>query len=115
MEENQMAVTINIYYSGVNGNAKKFAQEMMASGIVNDIRAEYGNMGYEYFLPMDDRETVLLIDKWRDQRSIDLHHASPMMEKIAKLREKYDLHMRVERYESSDEGVPAADKAFIRE
>ncbi|MCM1181622.1 MAG: antibiotic biosynthesis monooxygenase [Clostridium sp.] len=109
-----MAVTINIYYSGVNGSAKKFAEEMMADGIVNDIRAEDGNLGYEYFLPMDDKETVLLIDKWKDQGSIDAHHASPMMEKISKLREKYDLHMRVERYESDDE-VSAKDKAFIRE
>lgn len=23
-----MAITVNIYYSGVNGNAKKFAEEM---------------------------------------------------------------------------------------
>ena len=44
-----MAVTVNIYYSGVNGNAKKFAEEMVSGGIVNDIRAENGNLRYEYF------------------------------------------------------------------
>jgi len=110
-----VAVTVNIYYSGVNGNAKKFAEEMVASGVVSEIRAEDGNLGYEYFFPMDDKETVLLIDRWRDQRSIDAHHASPMMAKITELREKYDLHMKVERYESDDDGIPATDKAFIRE
>lgn len=109
-----MAVSINIYYSGKSGNAKKFAEEMMESGIVNDIRAEDGNLGYEYFLPMDDKETVLLIDKWKDQSSIDAHHASPMMEKIARLREKYGLHMRVERYVSDETGLPATDMAFIK-
>lgn len=86
-----MAVTVNIYYSGENGNAKRFAEEMMASGIVSDIRAEAGNLRYEYFFPMEDEETVLLIDSWKDQQSIDLHHASPMMAQIIKLREKYDL------------------------
>ena len=35
-----MAITVNIYYKGVNGNAKKFAEEMIASGVVDDIRAE---------------------------------------------------------------------------
>lgn len=110
-----MAVTVNIYYSGVNGNAKKFAEEMVASGVVSEIRAEDGNLKYEYFFPMDDKETVLLIDSWRDQRSIDAHHASPMMAKITGLREKYDLHMKVERYEPDDDGIPATDKAFIRE
>lgn len=114
-EEKQMAVTVNIYYSGKDGNARKFAEEMMASGVVSDIRAEAGNIRYEYFFPMEDEETVLLIDSWKDQQSIDLHHASPMMAQIIKLREKYDLHMKVERYLSDEEGPTAADKAFIRE
>lgn len=62
------------------------------------IRAEAGNIRYEYFFPMEDAETVLLIDSWEDQHSIDVHHASPMMAKIIGFREKYGLHMRAERY-----------------
>ena len=65
--------------------------------------------------PMDDKETVLLIDSWKDQNSLDVHHASPMMAKITELRGKYDLHMRVERYVSDEIGVPVADRAFIKE
>ena len=110
-----MAVTINIYYSGVNGNARKFAEEMVSSGVVRDIRAEEGNLRYEYFFPMDHQETVLLIDSWKDQHSSDVHHASPMMSKITELREKYDLRMKVERYVSDETGVPDSDKAFIRD
>ena len=110
-----MAVTVNIYYSGVNGNARKFAQEMVSSGVVNDIRAEDGNLRYEYFCPMDDPETVLLIDSWKDQHSIDIHHASPMMAKIIELREKYDLHMKVERYVSDETGILETDRSFIKE
>lgn len=110
-----MSITVNIYYSGKRGNAKKFAEEMVASGIVEDIRAEEGNIRYDYFLPIDSEETVLLIDSWKDQISLDKHHASPMMARIAKLRNKYDLHMKVERYVSDTEGVSASDKAFIRE
>ena len=107
-----MSLTVNLYYRGTNGSARKFAQEMEASGIAADIRAEEGNERYEYFLPMNDPETVLLIDSWRDQKALDAHHASPMMEKLAKLREKYDLHMSVERYVSTEE--PAGEEKFIR-
>ena len=114
-EVNGVAVTVNIYYSGVNGNAVKFAEEMVSSGTVSNIRAEDGNIRYEYFFPMDDKETVLLIDSWKDQHSLDVHHASPMMAKITELREKYGLHMRVERYVSDETGIPAADRTFIRE
>lgn len=115
MEVIKVAIMINIYYSGVDGNAIKFAEEMVSSGVVSDIRAENGNLRYEYFFPMNDKETVLLIDSWKDQQSIDVHHASPMMEKIAELREKYDLHMQVERYVVDEAGVLEMDKAFIRE
>jgi quinol monooxygenase YgiN len=59
-----MAITINIYYSGKDGNARK----------------------YEYFLPLDAPETVLLIDSWEDQHAIDIHHTSPMMEQITRHR-----------------------------
>lgn len=104
-------ITVNLYYKGENGAARAFAEEMERLGIADAIRAEEGNIRYRYFLPMDDPETVLLIDSWRDQAAIDAHHASPMMEQLAKLREKYDLHMTAERFVSDDLG---GDEQFIR-
>jgi quinol monooxygenase YgiN len=109
-----MSITVNLYYRGEGGSAKEFAREMEERGIADAIRAEEGNERYEYFIPMKDPETVLLIDSWRDQESLDMHHASPMMGEIAKLRDKYDLHMSVERYVSDECGVPDKDKDFIR-
>ncbi|MGN1106487.1 MAG: antibiotic biosynthesis monooxygenase family protein [Huintestinicola sp.] len=93
-----MSITVNLYYTGTGGNARKFAEEMESSGIADAVRAEEGNEKYEYFFPMSDPETVLLIDRWRDQAAIDVHHKSEMMKKIAMLRDKYKLRLRVERY-----------------
>ena len=97
-----MSLTINIYYNGKNGNARKFANEMISKGIVDRIREEEGNLKYEYFFPIDEPETVLLIDKWKDEESLDIHHKSQMMQEIAELREKYNLKMRVEKYKEWD-------------
>ena len=55
-----MSITVNLYYTGENGNALKFAQEMESSGTAEAIRREEGNLRYEYFIPMQDKETVLL-------------------------------------------------------
>lgn len=33
-----MNLVVNIYYAGENGNARKFAEEMVSSGVVNQIR-----------------------------------------------------------------------------
>ena len=107
-------ITVNLYYTGTDGSARAFAEEMVSSGTVAAIRAEDGNVRYEYFFPMEDPETVLLIDQWRDQAAIDAHHASPMMAQIAALREKYDLHMKAERFVSDDSGLPEQDMKFIK-
>lgn len=93
-----MSLTINIYYTGKNGSAKKFAEEMVSNGIVDKIRAEDGNERYEYFFPMEDEETVMLIDRWKNQEALDIHHKSEIMKQIAELRNKYELRMKVEKY-----------------
>ena len=76
------------------------------------------NLRYEYYLPFgeaadNENDTILLIDSWENQQAIDLHHATPMMKTIAELREKYDLHMTIERFVSVDK-IPEQDKGFIR-
>ena len=110
-------ITVNLRYTGKGNAALDFAKEMTESGTVAKIRAEKGNYRYEYFLPLFDDspdKTVLLIDQWENQAAIDAHHASPMMATITALREKYDLHMTVERFISDEGGVPESDKEFIR-
>lgn len=109
-----MAIAMNLYYTGRPGAARAFADEMEGTGTAEAIRSREGNLCYRYFQPLDDPETVLLIDAWRDQEALDAHHASPAMETIAKLRDRYDLHMRAERYLTDDAGLPGRDEAFLR-
>ena len=66
-----LSIAVNIYYRGINGNARKFAEEMENSGIADAVRKEEGNIKYDYFFPMADLETVLLIDCWEDQNVLD--------------------------------------------
>ena len=104
-------ITVNLYYKGINGNARAFVDEMESSGIAEAIRAEEGNLRYEYYQPINDPETVLLIDSWSDQAAIDAHHASPTMKQLALLRDKYDLHMTVERFVSEEY---ESDEKYLR-
>ena len=45
--------------------------------------------------------------------AIDQHHNSPMMEKILRLRKKYGLQVKAERYVADESGIPDADTKFI--
>lgn len=105
-----MSLTLQIYYTGFNGSARKFAEEMISSGLVEAIRNEEGNIRYDYFLPMEDPETVLLIDCWRDQEALDFHHKSEMMKKIIELRKKYHIHMQAERFLPEKEDQPLSER-----
>lgn len=107
-----MSITMNLYYTGSEGSARRFVEEMESSGTAAGIRAEEGNERYDYFLSLADPETVLLIDQWKDQAALDAHHASPYMEKLAALRDKYDLHMRAERFVPAEN--PTSDQGFLR-
>ncbi len=107
-----MAITINIYYEGKNKSAHKFVKEMYALGLVDKIRREEGNLKYAYHFSLENDEVILLIDQWSDQEALDKHHLSPIMEEIARLREKYDLKMKVERYVEDISDVN--DEKYIR-
>ncbi|WP_323703151.1 putative quinol monooxygenase [Mammaliicoccus sp. Dog046] len=108
-----MTITVNIYYRGEGTAAKDFALEMISSGIVSEIREKEGNLKYEYFMPLEENGTVLLIDQWTNQNALDEHHLSQTMEKIMKLREKYTLTMEVERYTEDQDGIPKHDEQYI--
>lgn len=109
-----MAFSVNLYYAGDDSNARRFAEEMMSSGTVDAIRSEPGNLRYEYFSSLEDPNTVLLIDSWENQASLDTHHESPMMQTIMNLREKYGLRVTAERFMTDEEGFSAKDESFLQ-
>ena len=108
-----MALTINVTYKGDGDNARKFAEEMLSSGIVDEIRREDGNLKYDYYLPLKEDGTILLVDVWENQEALDRHHLSPVMSKILSLREKYNLTMTVQRF-TDNSPIPDKDKQYIK-
>ncbi len=47
----QQPITMNLYYTGENGSARMFMEEMESSGTASAIRAEEGN---EWLEPVTD-------------------------------------------------------------
>lgn len=105
---------IHITYKGSANNAQLFANEMLDSGIIEKIRKNPGNLQYDYFIPISDPHSVLLIDCWKDQQALDIHHQSEMMNEILALRTKYNLSMDVKRYVVNDDLIPEYDQKFIK-
>ena len=52
-----MSILVHLYYTGKNGSARKFAEEMESSGTAGLIREEAGNEGGK--LVPDDADPVI--------------------------------------------------------
>ncbi len=50
-----------------------------------------------------------------NQDAIDRHHETDMMKEIIALREKYDLHMKVDKFIRQNDGSNDNAKKYIRE
>lgn len=48
-----MSLTVNLYYKGQNGSARKFVEEMESSGIADAIRVEEGNEKYDLYTSVE--------------------------------------------------------------
>ena len=94
----QAQITINIRYNEPDSNALKYMQEMEATGLADSIRAIPGCLRYDYFIPQDDPQSVLLIDSWEDNQALNRYHSSSVMKKAEALRVKYKLERKAEMF-----------------
>lgn len=92
----QAQITINIRYNAPDGNALKYMQEMEATGLADSIRAIPGCLRYDYFIPQDDPQSVLLIDSWEDNQALNRYHSSAVMKQAEALRAQYQLERKAE-------------------
>ena len=67
---------------------------MESSGIAAQIRTVKGCLGYDYFYPADDPDSLLLIDSWENRAALERYHNSPAMKEAEALRKKYGLTNR---------------------
>lgn len=91
-------ITLNVYYTGKNGSARKFVKEIERMGTADSVRHEAGNLRYDYFVSADDSEVVLLVEKWKGEEAVKSHNATPMMKTIGRVKKKYGLTTVVERF-----------------
>ena len=95
-----MSITNNVFYIGED--AVIFMNEMINSGVVDEIRKVDGILKYEYFVSSNDRNIVLLVDSFINQEALDNYHRSEVMKKVMEIRNKYDLKMEVKKYSERD-------------
>ena len=92
-------IILHVYYRCKSGVAQDFVRAIKESGAQDLVRAEDGCIQYDYTLSLEEPDTVVLLEKWRDSDALAAHMQQPHMETIKELKSRFALDTVIERYE----------------
>ena len=70
---------LNVTYTMKPGMRDTFLKEVQAQGILDAVRQEDGCLQYAYYLPAQEDNTLLLVERWRDRADQHVHLTTPHM------------------------------------
>ncbi len=93
-----MAIIIHCYYTGAEDAVCGFVEEMLDSGLRQEVLNEDGCEQYDYFFSAEKRSDATLLERWRDETAFSRHLNGAVMAKIKEVKARYGIETRVERY-----------------
>ena len=90
---------INVTYTMKPGARAAFLEGLAACGVREDVLREDGCLQYDYFLPVEGEDSVLLMEKWTSREAQKVHLTQPHMAKIAALKEQFVADTQVVLYD----------------
>ena len=92
-------IILHVYYRCRSGAAEEFVRAIKDSGVQSLVRAEDGCIQYDYHLSLEDNDTVVLLEKWRDADALAAHMQQPHMETLKEIKSRFAHDALIERYE----------------
>lgn len=92
------ALTIIVTYKTLPGKAEEFFKAVTESGVAAGVRQEPGNHGYHFYLPLEEKDTLVLIEKWDSKAAADAHAFTENVKKLSSFKPDYVLETHAVRY-----------------
>ncbi len=90
-------IVLNVTYKCRPGMREEFLEAIQSEGIDEASRKEPGNLKYDYYIPFDG-DDLLLVEKWRDETALKAHAETPHYAKLKELKPQYVTETVVERF-----------------
>ena len=91
-------IVLNVTYKCKPQMRDEFLEMIISEGIDVECRAEEGNLKYDYFIPTDDSDDLLLVEKWRDAEALAKHSKQPHFAKLGEIKKEYVNDTIIEKY-----------------
>lgn len=86
---------IMITYRAKPGCKQLFVDAVTKAGILSLIRREEGCKHYQYYYPVDQDDTILLVEEWESVKHQEIHMTQPHMAELMKLKAEFILETQL--------------------
>ncbi len=92
-------IVLNVTYKCKPDLREEFLETIMTEGIDDASRAEEGNLKYDYYMPVNDENEMLLVEKWADSEAVALHSKQPHFKRLGELKPQFVTDTVIEKFE----------------
>ncbi len=92
---------MHVIYKIKEGKRNEFIQKVMEAGIITASKQETGNLFYQYFFPIDDNNSVLLIEAWVDANAQAAHCTTENFKRLSEIKKDYVEKVIIKKYDAS--------------
>ena len=93
-------ITLIVTYKCKPHLREHFLEKLITEGLDLACRAEAGNIKYDYYIPTENDEELLLVEKWHDADALSEHGKQPHYLRIGEIKKEFVNDTVVERFES---------------
>lgn len=91
-------IILNVTYKCKPQMRDEFLEMIMSEGIDVSCRGEDGNIKYDYYIPTDDSDDLLLVEKWRDAEALDKHSKQPHFARLGEMKKDFVNDTIIEKF-----------------
>ena len=91
-------IVLNVTYQCKPDLREAFLERISAEGIDEKSRSEAGNIKYDYYLPADGGDELLLVEKWQDADALAAHGRQPHFLRLGALKAEYVNETVIEKF-----------------
>ena len=92
-------ILLNVTYKAKSGQRDAFYKAVCDAKVPEVSRAEAGNIKYDYYMSVDDEDTILLVEHWKDAEAFKLHTEEAHFKQLGKIKEEYVEETILGKYE----------------
>lgn len=95
-------IVLNVTYKCKPDMREEFLEAIYAEGLDEASRAEEGNFKYDYYIPTDGSDDLLLVEKWKDADVLAVHGKQPHFARLGQLKGEFVNETIIEKFVTED-------------